>query len=106
MSGASPAFGYTLVYVSDVAATLAFWGDAFGCKTRFAHPSGEYGELATGATKLGFASHATAGSHGFPCTPLRPSDPPPGMEVGLVTDNVHDAFAKAVAAGATPVAEL
>jgi catechol 2,3-dioxygenase-like lactoylglutathione lyase family enzyme len=37
--------GYTILYVPDVAASLAFFEKAFGLKTRFLHESGTYGEL-------------------------------------------------------------
>ena len=52
-------FGYTIVYVSSVTETLAFYKEAFGFETRFLHESNQYGELETGATVLAFASHAT-----------------------------------------------
>ena len=45
-------FAYTLVYVSDVAASLAFFERAFGLKTRFLHDSGAYGEVDTGASGI------------------------------------------------------
>lgn len=50
--------GYTIVYVPDVAQSLAFFEQAFGLKRRFLHESGEYGELETGASTLAFASLA------------------------------------------------
>jgi lactoylglutathione lyase len=50
-------FGYTIVYVSSVADTLAFYRDAFGFETRFLHEAGDYGELETGETVLAFASY-------------------------------------------------
>ena len=50
-------FGYTILYVDDVPATLAFYGQAFGLTTRYMHESGSYGELETGATALAFVSH-------------------------------------------------
>ncbi|MBB4843275.1 catechol 2,3-dioxygenase-like lactoylglutathione lyase family enzyme [Paucibacter oligotrophus] len=45
-------FAYTIVYVADVAASLAFFEQAFGLKRRFLHESGAYGELDTGATPV------------------------------------------------------
>ena len=48
-------FGYTLLYVVDVPKTVAFYETAFGLKRKFVHESG-YGEMETGATKLGFVS--------------------------------------------------
>ena len=62
-------FGYTIVYVPDVPASLAFFEKAFGVARRFLHESGDYGELNTGETTLAFATHAlgamkhTKGSH-------------------------------------------
>ena len=55
-------FAYTLVYVADVAASLAFFERAFGLPTRFLHESGAYGEVDTGAgsTTLAFVDHATS----------------------------------------------
>ena len=41
-------FGYTIIYVPDVAASLAFFTRAFGLARRFLHESGTYGELETG----------------------------------------------------------
>src|SRR4030095_4565596 len=48
-------FGYTIVYVDEVEATIAFYEKAFGLK-RGMVAGGEFGELATGDTKLGFAA--------------------------------------------------
>jgi len=50
-------FGYTIVYVPDVEASLAFFERAFGLQRRFLHESGGYGELETGETALAFAAH-------------------------------------------------
>src|SRR5215475_12281277 len=58
-------FGYTIIYVPDVAASLAFFTRAFGLARRFLHESGTYGELDTGATTLAFAAHALGETH-FP----------------------------------------
>jgi lactoylglutathione lyase len=40
--------GYVIVYVPDVAATVAFYERAFGIKRRFIHESGTYAEMETG----------------------------------------------------------
>ena len=50
-------FGYTILYVPDVPATLKFYEAAFGLTTRFVHECGDYGELETGSTALAFVSH-------------------------------------------------
>ncbi|MFO1319945.1 MAG: VOC family protein [Burkholderiales bacterium] len=94
-------FGYTIVYVPDVAASLAFFEQAFGLERRFLHESGTYGELNTGDTTLAFASLAMGEQHfpaGFVAACRSPI--PLGMEIALVTSTVETAHARAVTAGA------
>ena len=73
-------FGYTIIYVPDVAASLAFFERAFGLALRFLHESGTYGELDTGTTTLSFADHAL-GHANFPGghVAAHSSDKPLGM---------------------------
>ena len=96
-------FGYTILYVEDVPATLAFYGRAFGLATRYTHESGSYGELETGATALAFVSHALLTQIGK--TPQSPQLDKPTSEIALVTDDVAAAVRRAVDAGARPVQE-
>lgn len=98
-------FGYTIIYVPDVAASLDFFTQAFGIERRFFHESGMYGELQTGETTLSFASHAM-GELNFPegHVEAHRSAQPLGMEIGLVTPDVAAAHARALAAGATELA--
>ncbi|MDO4795646.1 MAG: VOC family protein [Brachymonas sp.] len=96
--------GYTIVYVPDVAQSLAFFEQAFGLKRRFLHESGEYGELETGATTLAFASLAMGRSNlpqGF--VAASESAQPLGFEIALVTPDVASAHAQALQAGATDI---
>lgn len=95
--------GYTILYVSDVAASLAFYGAAFGLQTRFAHDSGTYAELETGSTVLAFAAAGQLDATGAPAG--RPDPARPVMEIALVTDDVPAAVASAQAAGAAVVQE-
>lgn len=97
--------GYTIVYVPDVAASLAFCERAFGLRCKFLHDSGTYGELDTGATTWSFAAHALgdlnfAGGHVHADTSAQPL----GFEIALVTDDVPAAHARALAAGAREMA--
>ncbi len=99
-------FGYTIIYVSDVAATLDFYSRAFGIPVRFLHESGGYGELETGSTALAFAAHEVASANlpeGY--NPIKPTGKPVGIEIGLITDDVPASVEKAVAAGATLISE-
>lgn len=97
-------YGYTIVYVADVAATLDFYERAFGLSRRFLAEGEQYGELDTGATTLAFSRHDLATTL-FPggYAALQPDAPPAGVELGLVTEDVQGAYARAVAAGATPL---
>lgn len=98
-------FGYLIIYVSDVPASLQFFETAFGLTTRFLHESNTYGELETGETALAFAADELAamnfsGGHVSAHSSVRPL----GMEVGLVTEDVTTAHAKALSVGATEIA--
>jgi lactoylglutathione lyase len=91
-------FGYTILYVEDVKASLDFYEKAFGLKMRFFHESGDYGELETGATALAFSSRRLM-------TQLRKNPYPadaraPSFEIAFTTDDVPAALERAVAAGA------
>lgn len=96
-------FGYTILYVEDVPATLDFYGKAFGLPTRYVHESSSYGELETGATALAFVSHTLLRQIGK--TPHSPALDKPTSEIALVTDDVPAATARAVAAGARLVSD-
>ena len=98
-------FGYTIVYVDDVDASLRFFEQAFGFERRFLHESGMYGELETGATTLSFAAHALADAN-FPQGHVRAdrSALPLGIEVGFVTPEVEVAHARALRTGAIELA--
>lgn len=95
-------FGYTIVYVPDVAQSLQFFEQAFGFTRKFLHESNTYGELATGETTLAFAAHELAESN-FPQGHVAASvsAKPLGMELGFVTEDVAGAHARAIAAGAS-----
>ena len=94
-------FGYMIIYVPNVAASLAFFEKAFGFKRRFLHDSGTYGELDTGETTLAFAAHSLGATH-FPNGYVEASASlePLGVEIAFVTSSVADAHTKAIAAGA------
>ncbi len=98
-------FGYTIIYVSNVDASLTFFEKAFGLPRRFLHESGTYGELDTGATALAFAAHEL-GDMNFPGGHVHAdtSPLPLGMEIALVTEQLDEAHQRALAAGATELA--
>lgn len=95
-------YGYTIIYVPDVSASLKFFEQAFGFPCRFLHESGAYGELETGDTTLAFAAHEL-GETNFPSghVAAHQSPLPLGIEIAFVTPEVEKAHAKALSAGAT-----
>ena len=100
-------FAYTIVYVAQVAESLAFFERAFGLRTRFLHESGAYGEVdtGTGGTTLAFVDHETArDSVGCDYVAADASRHPLGVEVGFTVDDVPAAFEQAVSAGAQALA--
>jgi Uncharacterized protein conserved in bacteria len=94
---------YAILYVEDVAATLAFYAQAFGIGRKMLHESGDYGELDTGATTLSFSSLRLMESLGK--SPARAEPGKPVFEIAFETGDVAAAFTRAVAAGATAVQE-
>jgi catechol 2,3-dioxygenase-like lactoylglutathione lyase family enzyme len=95
---------YTTLFVSDVAATLAFYEQAFGMRAKMVHESGQYAELEAGGTTLAFAAHALArGVVGRDYVEAARLGAPLGFELALGPDDVAAAYARAVAAGAEPV---
>ncbi len=96
-------FGYTIVYVPDVAEAIAFYETAFGFRRRFVSEDGGYGELDSGDTTLSFAHHSMADVLGIEISPATADAPAPGIELAFVTEDVEDGFRAAVAAGATAV---
>ena len=96
-------FGYVIVYVPDVGKALDFYEQAFGLKRQMV-AGDQYGDLATGTTRLAFATESLRKSNGLTTHDNRPDSLPAGIEIALVADNVQAAYATAVAAGAVSVA--
>ncbi len=93
--------GYTILYVPNVTEAIAFYEKAFGLKRKFIHEGGDYGELDTGSTTLSFAGYDLVKMNEVSFKKLSKNDDPPAIEIALVTENVEEAFATAIAAGAT-----
>ena len=95
-------FGYTIIYTDDVEKSISFFETAFGFQRRFVHESG-YGELETGSTALAFASH-DLGKGNLPDGYIKADEGKPlGVEIALVAEDVEQAYARAVQAGATSI---
>lgn len=89
---------YTIMYVENVADSLAFYERAFGLKRGLLHEGGDYGELVTGETKLAFSSVRLMRQLGKSPAPANPDAPV--FEIALETDDVAAALEKAKEAGA------
>ncbi len=98
-------FGYTIIYVPDVAASLEFFEKAFGLSRRFLSEAGDYGELETGETALAFASHEL-GNTNFASGYITAHDSvkPLGIEIAFVIDDVEKAHRTAIHAGTVEIA--
>lgn len=94
-------FSYTILYVANVPETVNFYEKVFSLTRRFIHDSGDYAEMETGATTLGFAAHNLASDI------LKRSYVKAGDQTGLIgaqitlePDDVKTAYAQALANGA------
>ncbi|UPG92167.1 VOC family protein [Luteibacter aegosomaticola] len=96
-------FGYTILYVPDVAATVGFYEQAIGLTRRFIHESGMYAEMETGGTVLAFAHLSMAEANGLQVTPPNAAQPAPPVEICFVADDPELAFEHAVKHGAALV---
>jgi lactoylglutathione lyase len=97
-------FGYTILYVADVPASVEFYERALGQRRRLIHESGQYAELDTGDTVLGLAAHELAAAN-LPGVyhPRERTGGAPAFEVCFVTRNVQAAFDRAIEEGAESV---
>ena len=83
-------FRYTILYVDDVPATMDFYERAFALTRGFLHDSGDYGELATGETRLAFSSRSLMRQLGK--TPATADAKAPVFELAFETDDVDSAL--------------
>lgn len=109
-------FGYTILYVKDVKATVDFYERAFDLKKKMIHED-QYAELDTGETTLSFASFEMAEQNGLSLQPVKstkPLDsftiqgpdfkgPLANVNIGLVTENIEAAFEQAINHGAIKI---
>ncbi len=98
-------YGYTILYVESVEATLAFYIKAFGFTQKFITPEKDYGELETGGTTLAFASYTVAEYNGIAIEKRKPEALPSPFEITFVAEDIESAWKQAVEAGAEIVKE-
>ena len=98
-------FGSTVLFVDDVPAVLEFYNKAFGFETRFYDNEYQFGELDAGGVPLAIASHHSGELMMPDNFPKAGNGRPEGVEIAFYTAEVATAYAKAVNAGAAPLAE-
>jgi len=97
-------FGYVILYVDNVEATLEFYERAFGLERRMLDDTKNYGELETGGTRLAFAANELVRNM-IPVEFVQsgPNKPAPPFELAMMAEDVDSAFRQALAAGAVEV---
>ena len=97
----TPEFRNTIIYVENVAETLAFFNTAFDLPTKFMDETGVYGELDTGQTRLAFANWDFIQSN---FETKHPTKKHGGFEIALAIEDIDGLVKKACQAGATLIA--
>ena len=95
-------YAYTILYVEDVPATVAFYQKAFGFNKKFISPEKDYAELISGETTIAFGSLELGNSNfknGFEKSTN--SGKPFGIELAFTSENIEEEFQNAIDAGAT-----
>ncbi|KAI0509851.1 uncharacterized protein LOC110107275 [Dendrobium catenatum] len=104
-SNLNPAYAYTVVYVKDVAKSVAFYAKAFGYNVRRLDQSHRWGELESGHTTIAFTpehQRETDEKSGSVQKPVGPKERQQ-VEVCFAFADVDAAYKTAVESGAVPV---
>jgi catechol 2,3-dioxygenase-like lactoylglutathione lyase family enzyme len=96
--------GNIIFYVQDVEKTIAFFERAFQIPRAFIDPTGQYGQLNTGLTALGFASLELAKQNLPQKFRSISSKKLPGCEISFISPDVHQSLNHAIKEGAELVA--
>ncbi|WOL08438.1 hypothetical protein Cni_G17191 [Canna indica] len=101
-----PVFAYTVVYVKDVAQSVAFYSNAFGFNVRRLDHSNRWGELDSGPTTIAFTplhQRETDERSGAVRTPAEEEAERGPVDVCFGYADVDAAYRRAVENGAVPV---
>jgi len=100
-------YAYTILYVSNVPATIEFYKKAFGFEQKFLTPENDYGEIISGETTLAFANLELGNSNfkkGFTKSDL--NEKPFGFELAFTTSDVEKLMENAIKNGAVLLEEM
>jgi lactoylglutathione lyase len=95
-------FGYTIIFVEDVAKTVEFYQQAFGFQPAFVSPM--FAQMLMGETTIAFGANENERRE-LPIE-FRPNTldtAPAGIQISFLSDDVEANFATAIASGAIPV---
>lgn len=90
---------YVVLIVEDLDRALRFYTEVVGL--RLGHRSGDYAQLATGATRVGLYTR-DAMSMTLGTQLKKPTQDAPGFEIGFKVPDVDAAFSELVRRGASP----
>lgn len=96
-------FGYTIIYVQNIQATVLFYEQAFGLRTKFIDANTQYAEMDTGHVTLAFVAEDMAVTHSARIMANRSGGAAPGIEIVLVSDNISQDFQHALSFGAESI---
>ena len=91
---------YVILIVDDLDRALDFYTEVLGL--RLGHRSGDYAQMDTGTTRLGFYTR-DAMSRTLGMSIKLPGNEAPAFEIGFKVADVDDAYKELVANGASPV---
>lgn len=91
---------YVILIVDDLDRALNFYTEVLGL--RLGHRSGDYAQMDTGTTRLGFYTR-DAMSRTLGMSLKYPENEAPAFEIGFKVADVDDAYKELVANGASPV---
>ena len=91
---------YVILIVDDLDRALNFYTEVLGL--RLGHRSGDYAQMDTGTTRLGFYTR-DAMSKTLGMSLKLPENEAPAFEIGFKVSDVDDAYKELVANGASPV---
>jgi len=91
---------YVILIVDDLDRALDFYTEVLGL--RLGHRSGDYAQMDTGTTRLGFYTR-DAMSRTLGMSIKLPENEAPAFEIGFKVADVDDAYKELVANGASPV---
>lgn len=100
-------YAYTIMYVNDVAGSIAFYEKAFGFTKKFIGEEGDYGELLSGETTISFASLELGEQNVEGKLVASQNDSAPfAIELSFTTTSIDEDFKKALYNGAILVKEI